>query len=391
MPRKKKIEEQPKIKWYDVAPLYKKGADITMCFGQRSGGKTYSALRICLREYKTSELRFVYLRRWTDDVNTFACSTLIKEELVNEVFGEGYEVRYRNHVFTLVHPEIKDGKEIEVKEDIGYAVAISEAKHRKGTNYPNVHIVFFDEFIDMAGENILANEYNKYENIISTIKRTNKIRILMCANTVSKYSEYFTKLGINPDKLVQGEIKEVLHPNGQAKVAVQWCPYNKEVGELAGDITNSQMIKTGQWEIPETDDIPSEENERTYEQLLFTAYSNKIDAKLGVYVHYGEWESYEPNELNVVVPIEHEREFLVIRRIADDVISSYYNLTSKKSLSQVDYHKLAPMLRDIQDQCDIDVEQELIKGRVFCDDMFTGDIFNEIWDYYSVVKIRELL
>lgn len=391
MPRKKKIEQKPEIKWYDVNDIYKKGADITMCYGQRVGGKTYSALRICLREYKSSGLRFVYLRRWTDDTSTFACSTLIKQELIDEVFGEGYEVRYRNHTFTLVHTEVKDNKDIEIKEDIGYAAAISEAKHRKGTNFPNVHIVFFDEFIDMSGENVLANEYNKYENIISTIKRANKIRIIMCANTVSKYSEYFTKLGINPDKISQGEIKEVLHPNGQAKVIVQWCPYNEAIGEIAGDLTNSKMIKTGAWEIRETDDIPSEENERSYEQLLFTAYSNKIDAKVGMYVRYGEWESYEPNELNVIVPVEHEREFLVVRRIPDDVVSSYYNLTSKKSLAQTDYHKLAPMLHDIEEECDIDVEQELIKGRVFCDDMFTGDIFNEIWDYYSVVKIRELL
>ena len=221
MPRKKK-EQTPKVKWYDVSTIYKKGADYTIAYGQRSGGKTYSALRLCLKEFKSAKKRFVYLRRWTDDVNTFACSTLIKQELVDEVFGKDYTVTFRNHIFTLLHEYTDElGNEHSDKEEIGYACAISEAKHRKGTNFPNVNIVLFDEFIDMSGENVLAIEYNKFENIISTIKRTSKIRIIMLANTVSKYSEYFTKLGINPDHIQQGEIKEYLHPNGKSKVVVQ--------------------------------------------------------------------------------------------------------------------------------------------------------------------------
>lgn len=382
-------------KWYSIEPIWKKGADYTIAFGQRSGGKTYSALKVCLKAYKAKGIRFVYLRRWTDDVNTFACSTLIKQELIDEIFGDGYEIRVRNHTFILVHEEEyldKKGNQQtkEIKEDIGYAVAISEAKHRKGTNYPNTGIVLFDEFIDMAGENVLANEYNKFENVISTIKRTNNIRIIMLANTVSKYSEYFTKLGINPDKIEQGEVKEYLHPNGRAKVVVEYCPFNEEIGEEAGDLTNSKMISTGVWEIPPTDEIPSEENEHVVEKLLFTAYEPNVEATIGVYVRYGIWYSYEVIQC-ITKPVEHEREFLVIRRVEDGKKSSYFHLTNQKSLKQTHYHDLTLLLRDIYDQTEIDVKRELLMGRVFCDNMFTGDIFNNIWLTYSSSRIRELL
>lgn len=389
---KKTKEEQKVIKsWYDVHTIFKKGADITICYGQRSGGKTYSSLWICLENYRDNKKRFAYLRRWSDDINTFKCGTLIKQDLVEKVFGTGYTVEYRNHAFKLVHTyEDKNGKEKVDKEEIGYALAISEAKHSKSTNYPDVDIIFFDEFIDMSGENVLSNEYNKFENVVSTIKRTNKIRIIMCANTVSKYSEYFTKLGINPDKIEQGEIKQFLHPNGKAKVVVQWCPYNEEIGEAAGDLTNSNMIATGAWEIPPTDEIPSEKDEQVKEKLLFTAYLDKLDATLGVYLRRGIWYSHEV-VMGITTPIEHEREFLVIRRIENGFKHSYFHLTTEKSLKNSHYHRLDDMLKDILEGTDIDVKRELKLGRVFCDNMFTADIFNEIWDYYSTINIRTLL
>ena len=397
MPRKKKteevVEEKPKkIRWYDVNDIYKLGADITIAFGGRSNGKTYSAINIALKEFKDYGTTFCYLRRWMEDVNTFACSTLIKQEQVDKIFGEDYEVTYRNHTFTLVHHIVNEaGKNIAEKQIIGFAVAISEAKHRKGTNFPNTHLVIFDEFIDMNGEITLANEYNKYENIISTIKRTNKIRIILLSNPTSKYSEYFTKLGVNPDKIEQGEIKEYLHPNGKSKVVVQWTPFIEEIAELAGELTNSKMISEGAWEIPPTDEIPSEEEERISEQLLCTMYEPMVDATLGVYLRYGVWNSYETDKFGLVKPIQHEREFLVIRRIDNGRKSSYFHLTNQKSLCNTYYHKLDTMLRDIIDMCDIDIKRELEMGRVYCDTMYSGDIFNNCWQYYSIVKVRTLL
>lgn len=382
------------IDWYRVGTLMKKYPDCTyyMIIGQRGDGKSYSVCEEMLKDYRDNQKRFAYLRRWTDDVNTFACSTLFKQELVDEIFGEDYEIKFRNHVFTLVHHQYDEetGKDNPEKFEIGYATAISEAKHRKGTNYPNVHIIFYDEFIDMAGENILANEYNKFENVVNTIKRQNKCTIIMCANTVSKYSEYFTKMGINIDQVAQGETKTYLHPNGQIKVALEYCKYNCVIGYFVGSVTNSSMIATGQWEIPPTDEIPSEANEKVEEKLLFTAYQPELNATLGVYLRYGVWTSYE-NIQQITTPIEHEREFLVIRRIADDKKSTYFHLTNQKSLAQTHYHRLDLMLKDILELTEIDVKRELLMGRVFCDTMFTGDIFNRIWEYYSTNKVRELL
>lgn len=380
------------IDWLDVEEIMKgHDADYYVIIGQRGDGKSYSSLKVCLKNYKQNKKRFVYMRRWVDDVNTFACSTLIKPKLLESVYKGDYTIKAYNHKFQLCHPEITDkGKEIEKKEDIGYAVAVSEAKHRKGTNYPDTNLIFFDEFIDMQGEVTLANEYNKFENVVNTVKRENKTKIIMCANTVSKYSEYFTKLGINIDKVQQGETVEVLSPNGRIKVLVHYAKYNCLIGYFVGALTTSKMIESGAWEIPPTDEIPSQENEKVSEQLLFTAYESRINATIGCYLRYGTWESYEPI-LGIVTPIPHEREFLVLRRLPDGTKSSYFHLTTQKSLTQSHYHKLDVMLNDIFDECDIDVRRELLMGRVFCDNMYTADIFNSVWEFYNTIQLRTLL
>ena len=87
---------------------------------------------------------------------------------------------------------------------------------------------------------------------------------------------------------------------------------------------------------------------------------------------------------------EHNREFLVIRQTPER-ISSYYHLTTQKGLSYNLWHNIQDMLKDINENCDIDVMKELRMGRVFCDSMFTADYFNHAFLWYSTTKIRDLL
>ena len=117
------------LPWYrGVRNLWNNGADYILIYGGRSNGKTYDVLKLLLEEYRDHGTRFVYLRRWVDDVNTFACSTLFKDMLIREVFGEGYSINYRNHTFHLTFANSEGQQK---KEEIGYAAGISDAKHRK--------------------------------------------------------------------------------------------------------------------------------------------------------------------------------------------------------------------------------------------------------------------
>ena len=85
----------------------------------------------------------------------------------------------------------------------------------------------------------------------------------------------------------------------------------------------------------------------------------------------------------------HHREFLVLRTIERK--SNYFHLSEEKSLNYHTYNDINLMLEDIKENCDIDFEHELYMGRVFCDNMFTADYFNNSWLRFGRVTARSLL
>ena len=149
------------------------------------------------------------------------------------------------------------------------------------------------------------------------------------------------------------------------------------------------MIKSGKWEIPETDEIPTVPNSIIKEQLLFTIYSEEVNVTVGCFLRREKWAELIKNDQLLFVPKYHVREFLVLRTV--DKKSSYFHLSKEKSLKYTDYNDLGIMLKDIKDQTDIDFDDELYRGRVFCDNCFTGDYFCNAWVKFGRVAARELL
>ena len=89
------------------------------------------------------------------------------------------------------------------------------------------------------------------------------------------------------------------------------------------------------------------------------------------------------------IPKYHVRKFLVIRTI--DRKSSYFHLSTEKSLKYTEYNDIGTMLADIKENTDIDFDDELHRGRVFCDNAFTGDYFINAWLKFGMVAARNLL
>ena len=150
------------------------------------------------------------------------------------------------------------------------------------------------------------------------------------------------------------------------------------------------MIKSGKWEIPETDEIPSVPGSKIREQLLFSIYSEEVNVTIGCFLRKEKWAEMIPDEATkILIPVFHTREFLVIRTI--DKQSSYFHLSTEKSLKYTKYNDLGTMLQDIKDTTDIDFDDELHRGRVFCDNAFTGDYFINAWLKFGRVAARNLI
>lgn len=365
-------------------------ADFNLVIGQRGNGKTFGVLKHFLEIYKKTKKRFCYIRRWDEDVKAFRMEQLFApfRNVIDELFGEEFTIEYRNHKFYLVNG---NGTKIDT---IGYVLSLSSSHHTKSIAYTNVGSILYDEFIRMSGEQELKDELSRFDNTLSTIIRGDNTNVViwMLANTVSKYSPYFLRFGIDINKIEQGTVtvKDIPLETGEVlKVVLEYCEFNEEASKKISKYSTNAMIKSGKWEIPETDEIPTVPGSKIREQLLFSIYSEEVNVTIGCFLRKEKWAELKPNDQMLYVPEYHVREFLVIRTIESK--SSYFHLSTEKSLKYTQYNDLGTMLQDIKDTTEIDFDDELHRGRVFCDNAFTGDYFINAWLKFGRVAARNLI
>lgn len=391
--RKKKreadIEEILESKdFYDPRPLLSKNGEINIIWGQRSNGKTYSYLKNALENFRNTGRTFVYVRRWAEDIAVKNMVKLMSPLPIEDIFGEGYSITFGKGAFVLTSSDEKVDPVV-----IGWAICLNQVAHTKSQTFTNAQIVILDEFLQLKSERVLRDEFDAWEQTLSTILRTtNDAKIFILGNSVSKYSPYFTPYGIDPNAMKQGEIKEIMLPNEEGtptKVVAEWCSYNKKVGKRTSRyVRGSKMAKTGEWEIEEVANIPHVDNENATEKLLCSMFDPIMNINLGIFIRYSKWVTLEvENGLYVEKP--HVREFLVIRQT--DKKSHYYHLTNVKDLSYGSWNELTLMFKDIIENCDIDINKELNMGRVYSEDSFTADYFYHTYCTYLKTNLRELL
>ena len=376
--------------YWNILKILGHKADFNLVIGQRGNGKTFGVLKHFLECYKKTKKRFCYIRRWDEDVKAFRMEQLFApfRNVLDELFGEEFTIQYRNHKFYLVNG---NGTKIDC---IGYVLSLSSSHHTKSIAYTNVGNILYDEFIRMSGEQELKDELSRFDNTLSTIIRGDNTNVViwMLANTVSKYSPYFLRFGIDINKIEQGSIlvKDIPLETGEVlKVALEYCEFNEEASKKISKYSTNAMIKSGKWEIPETDEIPTVPGSKIREQLLFSIYSEEVNVTIGCFLRKEKWAELKPNDQMLYVPEYHVREFLVIRTIESK--SSYFHLSTEKSLKYTQYNDLGTMLQDIKDTTDIDFDDELHRGRVFCDNAFTGDYFINAWLKFGRVAARNLI
>ena len=377
--------------YWNIQKILGLHCDYNLVIGQRGNGKTYGCLKYFLEFYKKTKKRFCYIRRWDEDIKAYRMEQLFApfRNLIDELFGEEYSIQYRNHKFYLVNG---NGTKVDT---IGYVLSLSSSHHTKSISYTNVGNILYDEFIRMAGEQELKDELSRFDNTLSTIIRGDNTNVViwMLANTVSKYSPYFLRFGIDINKVEQGSIikKEIKLETGDIlKVALEYCEFNKDASEKISKYTTNAMIKSGKWEIPETDEIPTVPGSTIKEQLLFSIFIEEVNVTVGCFLRRERWAELLPDEATkLMIPKYHSREFLVIRTIEKK--SSYFHLSNEKSLKYTEYNDLSTMLSDIKDSTDIDFDDELHRGRVFCDNAFTGDYFINAWNKFGRVAARNLI
>ena len=249
-----------RFKYYDIKETLRAypNAYYYVVFGERSNGKTYSALAYALeRFFKTGE-QFAYIRRYGEDIRPKNLTTLFAGHIENGMIdalsrGEWSSVDYSRQKFYPV--STKDGERLVGDTPIGYAFDLNAMEHYKSTSYPKVTTIIFDEFMSRSG--YLPNEWLLFINTVSTIVRhRNNIKIILLGNTVNKVCPYFEEMGLNHIKDQKPGTVDV-YEYGDSGLQVV-CEYTESTAKRGGkdsdvyfafDNPELKMITSGAWEI----------------------------------------------------------------------------------------------------------------------------------------------
>lgn len=372
--------------YYTLKPVLDKNGDINVIWGQRSNGKTYSTLKYALENFKKTGRTFVYVRRWAEDIAVKNMNKLMSPLPIEDIFGPESYVSFARGAFMINVP----GEE---PATMGWAISLNQVAHTKSQTFSNAQVIILDEFLQLKSERVLRDEFDAWEQTLSTVLRTtNDAKIFILGNSVSKYSPYFTPYGIDPNTIKQGEIQEIMLPNEEGnptKVVANYCTYNAKVGKKTSKyVRGSKMAKTGEWEIEEVANIPHAMNETATEKLLFSMFDYIMGINIGVFLRSAKWVTIEAKD-GLYYETPHVREFLVIRQT--DKRSHYYHLTNVKDLTYGSWNEWTIMMKDILENTEVDVMKELYMGRVYAEDSFTADYFYHTYAAYLKTSVRDLL
>lgn len=179
--------------YYNLTKTLSHGATVYLLVGARGYGKTFALKERFMRRYMKYGERFIYVRRFAEDLE------LVKKVLFHDLFlvkGIAGKVETDKTSFIWVKGE---GKE-ETREVIGYHIALSQQSKLKSSSYPDVTTVGFDEFLidTESNDRYLKNEITMFLNLIDTIMRErDNCKVLLLANALSMTNPYFMYWGVN--------------------------------------------------------------------------------------------------------------------------------------------------------------------------------------------------
>lgn len=260
-------------RYYSSKNIRKLKAVYNVIYGKRSKGKTYDMLYNILSDYwaarKKGELcQAIYLRRWDTDIKQVNMSTVCDTLLCNgegvnvvEQLTEGQynSVRYWQKQWYLSKVDPESGLVNKDAQPFMIAQALNTWSHSKGSAYPYVKCIWFEEFIAVATDRYLSGEFTAFANFVSTVvrKRTD-VTIWMTGNNVDMYCPYFEEMGLTRiTSQEQGTIDTYKLGRSGKVIAVE---RTKDSGQWKDSEINNdyyfafsnpelKMITSGDWEI----------------------------------------------------------------------------------------------------------------------------------------------
>ena len=183
------------LNYYKYDKLLSFNGTYNILIGNRGKGKTYGAKKKAVRDGIIKGDQFIFMRRYKEELAT-AKATFMDD--IKDQF-KGYDFRLNGKTLQWSH-EIDRGFKDREWFTIGIFVALSQSQNYKGSSFPNVKTIIFDEFIIEKGStHYMPDEVARFNGFYSTVDRwKDKTRVFFLANSVSIMNPYFIEWKIVP-------------------------------------------------------------------------------------------------------------------------------------------------------------------------------------------------
>ena len=239
------------IKHYNIDKLVSVNADINICYGERSNGKSYQAKHkrgIC--KYLETGKRFILMRRFREEITNEKIEKYFEDVDIEKLTEGKYNCIsvYRKQIFLSNFDSEKF--KITRGEKIGYAVALSTEQNYAGGSFLDVQDIIFEEF--MTRSVYLSNEPTKLMNFYATVDRKRgTTKLWLIGNTISRVCPYIYEWGLHEiiSKQKQGtiEVKEIEAGDDDiVKLAIEYCESTGVSSHTIG--FNKDMMNDGSWQ-----------------------------------------------------------------------------------------------------------------------------------------------
>lgn len=258
-----------KITHYSLAKIKATGALIFLIFGKKSNGKSYAVKHEnIIEEYIKKGVRFLYMRRWKDEITQGAVEQYFHDVDVVGLTGGKYNCIYcwRKKIYFGLY---NDETQKVIKGDhIGYYVALSQEQNISSGSYLDVGSIIFEEF--MSRTMYISGEAEKLMYLYNTIDRNRlTTKLYLVGNTINRACPYLIDWNIvdivkkmTPDTIETTNIEDT--DGNKYLMAIEYCAGNK--GGAALNLGKSAAnISSGDWYSEPQPKLPGSYN--TYEVL----------------------------------------------------------------------------------------------------------------------------
>jgi len=255
-------------KYYDIHPLLElgdkdKNIKYFLSFGERSAGKSYSTAKYILENYVKSGKTSGIARRWDDDwgqnVGASYFDALIANREVAKITNNEWDgVWYWSHKWYLTKYDKEHEKIIKDDKPFAIAFAISTWEKSKASQYPEMSMLVYEEFISNRYIGSDNTEFQMYLNLVSTLARDrDDFKCVLLGNTIAKYGNpYFVCMNIEQRvlKMKPGETVVFSNDYNALKIACEYTapPEEGKKSDILFDFIDSaaaRQITSGNWQI----------------------------------------------------------------------------------------------------------------------------------------------